>query len=74
MIENCESPEPMTLATLLQLQWEEPLFSDNSGNVTVERSHEVKGLTNGTTIVTYRALDASGNEALCLVNLTLLGK
>lgn len=72
-MENCQSPEPMTLAALLQLNWEEPTFSDNSGNVTVNKSQEVKGLTNGTTIITYKAQDPAGNFAYCSVNLTLLG-
>lgn len=53
--------------------WTPPTFSDNCGGVTVVSSHNPNSIfSKGTTIVTYRATDASGNSVTCSFNVTVV--
>ncbi|KAL8570683.1 hypothetical protein ACOMHN_039118 [Nucella lapillus] len=69
-IDKCFSPEPVVWAEGQgNVTWEEPLFSDNSGlPVHVESSHSPGELfSQGTTTVTYTAVDGNGNNNTCLI-------
>ena len=69
-VDQCESPPTFLLRERdVSVQWDEPIFSDNSGKVaTVRRSHQspaVLGL--GDTEVTYTAWDEAGNNSTCRI-------
>ena len=62
------SSEPYTDVT-----WEEPLFSDNSGDeVRVQRSHAPGLFPMGKTEVVYTAYDKSGNSIACTLKINVI--
>ena len=75
VIDSCVSP-PIFLARekSVQVIWDEPIFSDNSGHpVQVNSSHEPGPFPFGETQVTYVAWDESGNNSTCIITITVQG-
>ena len=56
------------------MTWISPTATDNSGVVTLaSRSHRSgQFFATGTTTVTYRFVDGSGNEAICSIDITII--
>ncbi|XP_021351273.1 sushi, von Willebrand factor type A, EGF and pentraxin domain-containing protein 1-like [Mizuhopecten yessoensis] len=73
-VDQCYSPLPFVSAErYANVTWNEPQFSDNSGEkVRVERSHEPGLFHQGTTIVRYVAFDESGNNSTCHVEISII--
>ncbi|KXJ84393.1 hypothetical protein RP20_CCG009862 [Aedes albopictus] len=77
VIENCNDPAPFYISSLenhneTMITWDEPIIFDNSdNNVTVTRSIDFGYLDVGDYQVIYRAEDASGNSAECVLNITI---
>ncbi|KAL3867860.1 hypothetical protein ACJMK2_040706, partial [Sinanodonta woodiana] len=73
-IDRCHSPLPVVSPEqYANVSWEEPLFSDNSGQeVIVERSHSPGLFSTGKTIVTYIAHDKSGNNSTCTIEINVI--
>ena len=74
VIDYCESPpEFISHTNQLSLEWDEPLFHDNSKKpLTVTQSHDFGFLFPfGETNVEYTAKDASGNSASCIITVKL---
>ncbi|XP_047481240.1 LOW QUALITY PROTEIN: sushi, von Willebrand factor type A, EGF and pentraxin domain-containing protein 1-like [Penaeus chinensis] len=72
-IDECLSP-PVFLSheEVVDVYWEEPLFSDNSGGeVKITRSKEPGQFPQGDTLVEYWAEDAAGNVATCNITITV---
>ncbi|XP_076046526.1 sushi, von Willebrand factor type A, EGF and pentraxin domain-containing protein 1-like [Oratosquilla oratoria] len=72
-IDLCESP-PVFLSSekVVDVYWEEPIFSDNSGGkIKVQRSKEPGRFPQGDTLVEYFAEDESGNKASCNITITV---
>ncbi|XP_041482308.1 hyalin-like [Lytechinus variegatus] len=69
VITNCPSAQTKTSevgAETATVHWPEPIESDNSGNVTLDLSHDSgDSFPIGQTVVTYTARDLSGNVATC---------
>nr|XP_054770970.1 hyalin-like [Lytechinus pictus] len=69
VITNCPSAQTKTSevgAETATVHWPEPIESDNSGNVTLDLSHNSgDSFSIGQTVVTYTARDLSGNMATC---------
>lgn len=58
----------------MDILWEEPVFSDNSdGLLLVNRSHDFGPFPFGATDVTYIAIDEAGNNATCVIIITVQG-
>ena len=57
------------------VNWASPAVSDNSGDVIQPTSDVSSGsaFPLGTTVVTYEAVDASGNRNTCYTNVTVTG-
>ncbi|XP_071943766.1 uncharacterized protein [Antedon mediterranea] len=54
------------------VSWVEPSAMDNSGSFTFEPDRDINsGFPIGSTIVTYTAIDESGNRATCSFNITV---
>ncbi len=77
VIQNC--PDDISQNTPLGsggriMTWTSPTATDNSGVVTLaSRSHRSgQFFATGTTTVTYRFVDASGNEAICSINIVIV--
>ena len=70
-VDQCESPPTYLLRGDALIEWDEPVFSDNSGVAPrVERSHENPSrLALGETIVTYTAYDEAGNNNTCVLTI-----
>jgi CUB/sushi domain-containing protein len=70
-VDQCESPPTFLLRGDALIEWDEPVFSDNSGVAPrVERSHENPSrLALGDTIVTYTAYDEAGNNNTCIITI-----
>lgn len=79
-VDKCTSPDPFIKSHHrggpLIVEWEEPLFSDNSQEpVEIRATHKVGehfGL--GLTQVVYTAIDKSGNNATCVIMIIVKGK
>ena len=73
MVDLCESPpEFITPTDDVTIDWDEPLFHDNSREeLTIRQSHAFGRFPFGTTAVTYTASDSSGNTATCNISITL---
>ena len=55
--------------------WDDPMFSDNSGSITLTSSHNSGSLfTIGTTRVIYTATDPAGNTVNATFNVIVQGK
>ncbi|XP_078575446.1 sushi, von Willebrand factor type A, EGF and pentraxin domain-containing protein 1-like isoform X3 [Branchiostoma floridae x Branchiostoma japonicum] len=67
VIDKCRSPPPFLSKTgMANVSWEEPQFSDNSGeHLKMLRSHEPGLFPWGTSIVNYTAVDTAGNSKSC---------
>ncbi|KAI8509313.1 hypothetical protein Bbelb_131610 [Branchiostoma belcheri] len=67
VIDKCRSPPPFLSKTgMANVSWEEPQFSDNSGEpLQMLRSHEPGLFPWGTSIVNYTAVDTAGNSKSC---------
>ena len=62
-------------ASSTNVTWTEPEVHDNSGVYTVWSSHHPGDVFNvGTTLVTYSAMDSSGNENSISFNVTVKGE
>ena len=74
VIDYCESPpEFISHTNQLSLEWDEPLFHDNSKKpLTVTQSHDFGFVFPfGETNVEYTATDPSGNSATCRITIKL---
>ncbi|XP_050712143.1 sushi, von Willebrand factor type A, EGF and pentraxin domain-containing protein 1-like isoform X3 [Eriocheir sinensis] len=72
-VDECESP-PIFLSHEddVDVYWEEPIFSDNSGKrVQVSKSLEPGQFPQGDTLVEYWAVDEAGNSATCNITITV---
>ncbi|XP_042878589.1 sushi, von Willebrand factor type A, EGF and pentraxin domain-containing protein 1-like isoform X2 [Penaeus japonicus] len=72
-IDECLSP-PVFLSheEVVDVYWEEPVFSDNSGGeVKITRSRDPGQFPQGDTMVEYWAEDAAGNVATCNITITV---
>ena len=57
------------------VSWNDPIFSDNSGSITVTSSHNSGSLfTTGTARVNYTATDPAGNTVIATFNVIVRGK
>ncbi|KAH8035243.1 hypothetical protein HPB51_004484 [Rhipicephalus microplus] len=74
-VENCfDPPEAFSDGqSSVHVSWEEPAFSDNSGeDVKLWQSHSPGvAFPVGETMVTYVATDTAGNNASCVINITV---
>lgn len=75
-IDRCFSPLPIVSPEVYgDVSWEEPIFSDNSGEeVRIRRSHVPGLFPQGITEVTYIAYDGSGNNNTCKLRINVIGK
>ena len=79
-IDRCISPSPFIIkhsqGKPLYIDWEEPLFSDNSQEpLTIHRTHKPgENFEEGLTRVTYTAVDRSNNNVSCVINIIVKGK
>lgn len=75
-IDRCFSPLPIVSPEpYAEVSWEEPIFSDNSGNdVKIRRSHAPGLFPKGKTEVVYRAYDDSGNNRSCVLRINIIRK
>ncbi|KAL4236643.1 biological adhesion [Mactra antiquata] len=73
-IDRCFSPLPVVSPEpYAQVDWEEPMFSDNSGNdVRMRRSHAPGLFPKGKTEVVYTAYDESGNFRTCVLKINII--
>ena len=73
VIDFCESPpEFITLSNDLDIEWDEPLFHDNSKlSPSITQSHSFGRFPFGETDVTYTATDSSGNSVSCHITIKL---
>ena len=67
MIDFCESPPDfITITDDVDIEWDEPLFHDNSREpLTIQQSHKFGRFPFDQTVVTYVATDRAGNSASC---------
>lgn len=66
---NTNSGEPTASVT-----WTQPTFADNSGAFTVTTNYEPGDtFPIGTMLVTYEAVDSSGNNGICSFTVTVIG-
>ena len=78
-IDRCVSPAPFIKKVNkdkpIQVEWEEPLFSDNSNEISkIKASHKMSEYFDlGTTNVVYTALDKAGNSQSCTIEITVKG-
>lgn len=75
-VDRCFSPLPVVSPDLYtEVTWEEPIFSDNSGQpVRIRRSHVPGLFQQGLTEVTYTAYDDSGNNNTCTLKINVIRK
>ncbi|XP_052776199.1 sushi, von Willebrand factor type A, EGF and pentraxin domain-containing protein 1-like isoform X1 [Mya arenaria] len=73
-IDRCFSPLPIVSPDEYGVvSWEEPLFSDNSGEeVRIRRSHAPGLFPQGVTEVVYTAYDSSGNSNNCTLKINVI--
>ncbi|KAK4305073.1 hypothetical protein Pmani_023017 [Petrolisthes manimaculis] len=72
-VDWCDSP-PIFLSHEedVDVYWEEPIFSDNSGEeVHVTRSMDPGHFPQGDTLVEYKAQDSAGNTQTCNITITV---
>jgi hypothetical protein len=76
VVDICESPpEFITPTEEVEVEWDEPLFHDNSREeLLISQTHSFGRFPFGTTAVTYSARDSSGNTANCTIYITLQSK
>ncbi|XP_050037008.1 sushi, von Willebrand factor type A, EGF and pentraxin domain-containing protein 1-like [Dermacentor andersoni] len=57
----------------VKVTWEEPVFADNSGNLTIKKPKRKSGsvFEMGTHRITYTAEDGSGNRATCVFHVNV---
>jgi len=75
-LDRCFSPLPIVSPeAYTHVTWEEPIFSDNSGEeVRIRRSHVPGLFPQGIAEVTYIAYDASGNNNTCTLRINVIRK
>lgn len=75
-VDSCFSPNPTVSSTFYaEVIWDEPQFSDNSGETPrVERTHAPGLFPRGMTIVIYTAFDESGNNSTCKLEIKVIRK
>ncbi|XP_023234729.1 sushi, von Willebrand factor type A, EGF and pentraxin domain-containing protein 1-like [Centruroides sculpturatus] len=73
VVDKCVSPPTFLSREIpVDVSWEEPMFSDNSGGkVTIWRSHEPGYFSLGETSVIYEAHDEAGNNNTCIINIVV---
>ena len=76
VIDFCESPPDFITATDdVDIEWDEPLFHDNSREpLTITQTHKFGRFPFGDTEVTDMAIDKSGNSATCKIHIRLASK
>ena len=76
VIDFCESPpEFITNTDDVDIEWDEPLFHDNSREpLTIVQTHKFGKFPFGDTVVTYAATDRAGNSATCRITIKLASK
>lgn len=73
-VEGCSDPPEAFSEGLpfVHVSWEEPVFSDNSGDVKLWQSHKPgSAFPVGEATVKYVAADTSGNNASCVIKVTV---
>lgn len=72
-VDQCNSPATFLLRDpSVEVTWEEPIFSDNSGGfVRIERSRGPGTFPYGETSVVYTAWDESGNNSTCTIKIVV---
>ena len=73
MIDFCESPPDfITNTEEVDIDWDEPLFHDNSrAPLTITQSRTFGRFSFGDTLVSYTARDEAGNSATCNITIRL---
>ena len=73
-IDRCASPPPVVSHDqYARVEWENPLFSDNSDDeLQIKSSHQPGLFPQGTTDVTYTAYDTSGNNNTCTLEIRVI--
>ena len=73
VIDFCESPPDfITITENVDIEWDEPLFHDNSREpLTIKQSHKFGRFPFGQTFVSYVATDSAGNSAACDITIKL---
>ena len=62
-------------STNATVNWTIPVFTDNSGNVTYTATYVPPTvLSLGSYVVTYKALDPSENNVICMFSITVVGE
>ena len=76
VVDFCESPpEFITSTSDVDIEWDEPIFHDNSrGELTITQTHRFGRFPFGTTDVVYTATDEEGNNATCDISVVLQRK
>lgn len=76
MVDFCESPpEFITSTSDVDIEWDEPIFHDNSrGELKITQTHRFGRFPFGTTDVVYTATDEEGNNATCDISVVLQRK
>ena len=76
VIDYCESPpEFITDTDEVDVEWDEPIFHDNSREeLLINQTHEFGRFRFGETDITYIASDSSGNKAECTITVSLQRK
>ena len=76
---ECQSPPIFFISELpynfTEISWKEPVFDDNSGiPVSIVRTPDNFVIKKGINSINYTAIDTSGNNETCSINVTILGE
>ena len=76
VVDFCESPpEFITSTSDVDIEWDEPIFHDNSrGDLTITQTHQFGRFPFGNTDVVYTATDGAGNSVTCNISVVLQRK
>ena len=76
VVDFCESPPEFITSTAdVDIEWDEPVFHDNSKEeVIISQTHNFGFFPFGDTEVVYTAKDGSGNSAECRITIRLQSK
>lgn len=74
VVDFCESPPEFITSTAdVEIEWDEPIFHDNSrGDLTITQTHHFgRSFPFGNTDVVYTATDDTGNSVTCNISVVL---
>ena len=76
VVDFCESPpEFITSTSEVDIEWDEPIFHDNSrSDLTITQTHQFGRFPFGTTDVVYTATDDARNSVTCNISVVLQRK